>query len=203
MSEGICKKAPSSPQEFLDSRWSYMFEHLSRWWQHVDSCIQMGTAARKSMPKSSAHYGIWRDIIQMATSPVLATECYLLWEVLHDLLTPAVSSCHSRDDELNFASGYLSRMWPTRVLQDLRQASFMTTHPHFALTQTILSAAMLDETSQHVFYNEILPVFTSAIAAALQKHASRCFCAPLLLCMGASTTRRTMFWRAWRTCINV
>ena len=197
VSESITSTPPPLPQEFVETRWSYIYEHLAWWWKYGDCCVQLGKAVLESLPKAHSHYTIWREIVEMAASPFLAAERCLLWEVLHDLIIPALADCQAQDDELHFSSGYLSRSWPSRVLDDIRKARFMLEYPQLQLTHTIQAAAFLDPEGQKVFLGEIVPAFTSATLSALQKHATRWLQAPLLICMGASTTHRIFFWRAW------
>ena len=197
VSEKITVCPPPLPQEFVETRWTYMSEHLDWWWQYGDACVQLGKTVLASLPKVHSHYHIWREIIQMAANPILCAERCLLWEVLHDIIMPALHDCQKDDDELGFSCGYLARSWPTRVIQDMRRAEFKTRHPERSLTQTMQAVHLLESSDQERFVNEIMPAFTAAVQDALRKHASRWLQPPLLLCMGASTAHRVYFWRAW------
>ena len=54
--------------------------------------------------------------------PIIKTERTCLLELLDRLIIPALNSCQKGDNDLNFSSGYLTRLWPAHVTADIHLA---------------------------------------------------------------------------------
>ena len=198
VSEKILSKPPPLPQEFVETRWTYIHENLTWYAKYGDACLKLGQRVLQYLPKKDGHFTIWEEILKMAASPVLSTERVTLLEVLDRLIIPALKASQQPDRELQFSSGYLARNWPSQVLQDIYLAKLMKEDPEFAmpLTSTAMERNMQPEMASHYRMNVLLP-FTSAVLASLEKHGTRWFKFPLFFSMGADTSRRHLFWRAY------
>ena len=60
-----------------------------------------------------------------SVNPTLQVEGVTLLELLDRLIIPALEQSQKGNEDLNFSSGYLARLWPRRVLSDLKLAQLM------------------------------------------------------------------------------
>ena len=196
VSEGILPTAPPLPQEFVETRWTYIHASLQWWSKYGKSCVKLGQRILQFLPKKESHFSIWEDIIRMAANEVLAVERTALLELLDRLIMPGLKKSQEGDPELNFSSGYLARMWPAQVLSDTHMAHLMRGFDDFAMPLTAQAKGKLDkETAAHFTANVQAPML-DAVIATFTKHSTRWLRFPLLFAMGADTTRRNLFWRA-------
>ena len=197
VSKNILNKSPPLPQQFMETRWTYIHENLQWCTKYGDACLKLGKHILEFLPKSDVHYGIWEEIIQMSASPVLKAERTTLLEVLDRLIIPALRANQLPDTDLGFSSGYLARKWPAQVLHDLHMAKVMNIDPDFAMPLTAASLAdLLPDRSQH-YRQHVLKPLILAIIGSLEKHGARWFKFPLLFAMGANSSYRPFFWRVW------
>ncbi|XP_065178845.1 uncharacterized protein LOC135809422 [Sycon ciliatum] len=194
----ILAKPPPLPQEFIDTRWSYIHENLKWFQKYGTACIQLGKCMLEYLPKKETHYVIWEEVVRMSANPIIATERVTLLEILDRLIMPSLRASQLPDTELGFSSGYLARKWPVQVLRDIQLAILMDVEPDFAmpLTARAMSSNLTAERAEH-YQNNVVKPLTSAIVTVLQKHGVRWFKFPLAFGMGADSKCRHHFWRAY------
>ena len=198
VSQGITTQSPPLPQEFIETRWTYLHEHLEWWNKYGDKCLELGRAVLRRMVTSDSHYDIWRAIIRMAANPILAAERVLLFETLDNLVIPSLRAAQQSDTELQFSSGYLARSWPARVLLDMAHVRLMIKFPSAGLPKTMQSINQhLDGEEKRTFPEKVIQPYVTAILEAFLKHATRWLRPPMFLAMGACSNMRHFFWRAW------
>eukprot|EP00117_Sycon_ciliatum_P005381 scpid48283/ scgid9350/ len=195
VSEHILPKPPPLPQEFVETRWSYIHASLKWWAKYGTACVKLGKKMLERLPVSETHYSIWSNIVEMAANDRLAAQRTMLLELLDRLIMPGLEKCQIGDTELNFSSGYLARMWPRQVTADINMAQLMLEYPAFALPLTENSKAALNDGDQEIFSCTHKAMFT-AVKDALVKHGCRWHHFPLLFASGADTETRHLFWRA-------
>eukprot|EP00117_Sycon_ciliatum_P044581 scpid18064/ scgid32145/ len=197
VSEKITSVPPPLPQEFIETRWTYIHESLQWWAKYGNACQALGRRIVEKMPKSVNHFGIWEDILRMAANPVLDVERTMLLEVLDRLIMPSLAACQQPDNELQFSSGYLARQWPAKVMLDINIATLMRKHPSFAMPLTdTAKSEKLQKAAQDRLTDHVQKPFLSAITTSLEKHATCWLVFPLLFALGAHSQLRHLFWRA-------
>ena len=136
VSEKILPKAPPLPQQFVETRWTYIHQALKWWMRYGRKSVQLGRRVLEYIPKNDTHFRIWEDVPRMSQNPILKVERVTLLELLDRLIIPALEQSQKGDEELNFSSGYLARLWPRQVLSDLKFAQLMLEEPDFAMPLT-------------------------------------------------------------------
>ena len=203
VSEKVLSTSPPLPQEFVETRWSYIHSALKWWNKYGKACVQVGHKVLASLPKSDSHYSIWKEIIQMAANVEIAVQRVLLYEVLERLIMPASEDCQKGDNELKFSSGFLARSWPVRVLRDTNMARLMYTQPDFALPLTTAAMQSLPAERHSDFINTAVKPFLDECVKTLNKHGTRWHTFPLLFALGADSDHRHFFWRAVRRVLGL
>ena len=125
VSLAILSTPPPLPQEFVETRWSYIYEALTWWRRYGQSCVKLGHKILEFLPKSDSHYSIWEEIVQMAANEEIGRHPALLLEVLDRLVIPGLHDCQGCDGELKFSCGFLARSSPMRVVSDINLANLV------------------------------------------------------------------------------
>lgn len=133
----------------------------------------------------------------MASNDVIAAERTLLLELLNRLIMPGLRKSQEGDKELGFSSGYLARMWPAQVLNDLGMARLMRRHHDFAMPLTAQAKVQLSPATATHFTSNVQEPMMDAVIATFDKHGTRWLQFPLLLATGADTALRNLFWRGY------
>eukprot|EP00117_Sycon_ciliatum_P050406 scpid42453/ scgid3730/ len=183
-SEKILSSPPPLPQEFVETRWSYIHASLTWWNKYGHACVKLGHKVLEYLPKSDSHLSIWTEIVEMAANAEITVHRVLLLEMLDRLIMPGLHDCQKSDEELGFGSGFLAQAWPVRVMMDLNLAKLMATEPEFALPLTAAAMESLPpDLQQNVLVTQVKP-FAEECVKTLEKHASRWHKFPLLFALG-------------------
>ena len=161
VSEQILAKAPPLPQEFVETRWSYIHESLKWWAKHGTACVKLGKKMLERLPVSESHHSIWSNVVATAANDRLTAQRTMLLELLDRLKMPGLEMCQAGDTELNFSSGYLARMWPRKTSCDINMAQLMLDYPCFALPLTENSKAALSSSDQEIFSRTHKAMYTN------------------------------------------
>ena len=115
VSLGILKSPPPLPQQWVETRWTYLYENLCWWEKYGSGCLRLADQMIQRLPKSDVHYGVWEAIMRMASHPLIKVQQVFLLEFLDKFIQPNLKFSQSSDEELHFGPGYLARMWPGKV----------------------------------------------------------------------------------------
>ena len=70
----VSEKILPLPQQFVETRWTYIHQALKWWMRYGKKSVQLGRRALEHIPKNDTHFRIWADVPRMSQNPILKVE---------------------------------------------------------------------------------------------------------------------------------
>ena len=150
------------------------------------------------LPNSDCHLAVWKDILKMASSPLIQVERAFMTEFLELFIIPALKYCQSADKEMGFGPGYLARIWPLTVREHILTLECYKEFPcdYFPKTENQLVNSLKDISHQDFFRNHIQAPFLKEAIQCITQHGSNWLEFPKMFAMGADQRCNNLMWRA-------
>ena len=197
---GIMEKEPPLPQMWVETWWEYLHKSLQWFASYGDSCLALAKKMIAGLPDSDCHLAVWKDILKMASSPLIQVERAFMTEFLELFIIPALKYCQSADKETGFDPGYLARLWPITIREHILTLEcykeFPCDHMHFPKTENQLVDSLKDINHQDFFRNHIQTPFLKEAIQCITQHGSNWLEFSKVFAMGADQRCNNLMWRA-------
>ena len=121
------------------------------------ACLNLAECILQRMPKSDSHYTVSQNVIKLNSCPMIQVEIKFLFEFLDKFIFPSLNASQASDEDLEFSSGYLARLWPATVLKHHETLSRMLMSPsaYFPLTGQQVKMSLKDPAAINHFHQEV------------------------------------------------
>ena len=198
VSLGILSKQPPLPQSFIDTRWTYYYETLQWYLKYGKACLQLGECLLQRMPKSDSHNTVWQNVIKLSSCPMIQVEIKFLFEFLEKFIIPSLNASQASDEELEFSSGYLARLWPATVLKhhETLRKMLMSPSEYFPLTSQQVQMSLKDPAAVNHFQQQVQRPMLQEALKVIKDHGAEWLTFPKLFGIGADQRYQSPFWHS-------